>query len=73
MVERVRARAEADRLLFVSHADVVRAILAHYLKFDLKTVRQMRIDHASLTALELNGTQADLLFLNYTTDPSSLS
>jgi len=52
---------------------VVRAILAHYLKFDLKTVRQMRIDHASLTALELNGTQADLLFLNYTTDPSSLS
>ena len=72
-VERARARAEADRLLFVSHADVVRAILAHYLKFDLNTVRQMRIDHASLTALELNGTQADLLFLNYTTDPSSLS
>ena len=72
-VERARARAEADRLLFVSHADVVRAILAHYLKFDLKTVRQMRIDHASLTALELDGTQADLLFLNYTTDPSSLS
>jgi broad specificity phosphatase PhoE len=72
-VERARARAEADRLLIVSHADVVRAILAHYLKFDLKTVRQMRIDHASLTALELNGTQADLLFLNHTADPSSLS
>ena len=72
-VERARARAAADRLLFVSHADVVRTILAYYLKFDLKTVRQMRIDHASLTALELNGTQADLLFLNYTTDPSSLS
>ena len=71
-VERARARAEADRLLFVSHADVVRAILAHYLTFDLKTVRQMRIDHGSLTAIELNGTQADLLFLNYTTDPSSL-
>lgn len=70
-VERARARAEADPLLFVSHADVVRAILAHYLKFDLKTVRQIRIDHASLTALELNGTQADLLFLNYTTDPAA--
>ena len=71
-VERARARAEADRLLFVSHADVVRAILAHYLTFDLKTVRQMRIDHGSLTAIELNGTQADLLFLNYTTDPIGL-
>lgn len=73
VVERARARETVDQLLFVSHADVVRAILAHYLQLDLKTVRQMRIDHASLTALELNGTLADLLFLNYTTDPSSLS
>lgn len=73
VVERARAREGADRLLFVSHADVVRTILAYYLRFDLKTVRQMRIDHASLTALELNGTLADLLFLNYTTNPSSLS
>ncbi len=73
VVERARALEEADQLLFVSHADVVRTILAHYLRLDLKTVRQMRIDHASLTALELNGTLADLLFLNYTTNPSSLS
>ncbi|MGH7229590.1 MAG: histidine phosphatase family protein [Nitrospiraceae bacterium] len=72
-VERARTRERENRLLFVSHADVVRTILAHYLRLDLKTVRQMRIDHASLTALELNGTMADLLFLNYTTDPSSLS
>jgi len=72
-VERARTRAGADRLLFVSHADVVRTILAHYLQLDLKTVRQLRIDHASLTALEINGTLADLLFLNYTTDPGSLS
>jgi len=72
-VERARTREGADRLLFVSHADVVRTILAHYLRLDLKTVRQLRIDHASLTALEINGTLADLLFLNYTTDPGSLS
>lgn len=72
-VERACTREGADRLLFVSHADVVRTILAHYLRLDLKTVRQMRIDHASLTALELNGALTDLLFLNYTTDPSSLS
>ena len=72
-VERARTREGADRLLFVSHADVVRTILAHYLRLDLKTVRQLRIDHASLTALEIDGTLADLLFLNYTTDPGSLS
>jgi broad specificity phosphatase PhoE len=67
-VERVMAGASegAGPLLFVSHADVVRAILAHYLRFDLQTVRQIRIDHASLTALHLNGNTVDLLCLNYT-------
>ncbi|TLY40885.1 MAG: histidine phosphatase family protein [Nitrospirae bacterium] len=66
-----RALQTADILssaLFVSHADVLRAILAHYLRIDLQTARQMRIDHASLTALDINGTVTDLLFLNLTAD-----
>jgi broad specificity phosphatase PhoE len=69
-VERARADAahEAGPLLFVSHADVVRAILAHYLQFDLQTVRQLRIDHASLTVFHVNETTADLLCLNYPPD-----
>ncbi len=70
-VERARA-GEAGPLLFVSHADVVRAILAHYLRFDLQTVRRLRIDHASLTALHINGALVDLLCLNYTPDFNSL-
>src|SRR5437870_702928 len=49
-------------------ADILRAILAHYLRIDLQTARQMRIDHASLTALDINGTVTDLLFLNLTAD-----
>jgi broad specificity phosphatase PhoE len=65
-VERVTASAGSGQLVLVSHADVVRAILAHYLELDLQMVRRIRIDHASLTAVELNGTVADLLFLNYT-------
>jgi broad specificity phosphatase PhoE len=67
-VERAGAGVRAGSLLFVSHADVLRAILAHYLRIDLQTARQMRIDHASLTALEVNGPAADLLFLNLTPD-----
>lgn len=69
-VERARTGAAEGTgpLLFVSHADVVRAILAHYLRFDLKTVRQMRIDHASLTAFHVNESTVDLLCLNYTSD-----
>jgi broad specificity phosphatase PhoE len=64
-IERASAQKDSGQLLFVSHADVVRAIVAHYLRFDLRSIRQVRIDHASLTALELNGSLADLLFLNY--------
>ena len=67
-VERAGAGVRAGSLLFVSHADVLRAILAHYLRIDLQTARQMRIDHASLTALDINGTVTDLLFLNLTAD-----
>lgn len=68
VVERARAGHTGHPLLFVSHADVVRAILAHYLRFDLRRVRQMRIDHASLTALDLHGDTVDLLCLNHTAD-----
>src|SRR5688572_1993598 len=67
-VERAGAGVRAGSLLFVSHADVLRAILAHYLRIDLQTAHQMRIDHASLTALEVHGPAADLLFLNLTPD-----
>jgi broad specificity phosphatase PhoE len=68
-VERTRGASRSDAVVLVSHADVVRAIIAHYLGFDLRTIRQVRIDHASLTALELRGSLADLLFLNYVPMP----
>jgi broad specificity phosphatase PhoE len=64
-VERARGGGRSEAVVLVSHADVVRAIVAHYLGFELRTIRQVRVDHASLTALELKGSLADLLFLNY--------
>ena len=70
-VQRTCLDEESGPVVLVSHADIVRAILGHYLRIDLELVRQMRIDHASLSALDLNGTLADLLFLNYT--PRSIS
>lgn len=70
-VQRACLSEESGPVVLVSHADIVRAILGHYLRIDLELVRQMRIDHASLSALDLNGTLADLLFLNYT--PQSIS
>ncbi len=61
-----------DRLVIVSHADVIRAIVAHYLELDLKTIRRVRIEHASVTAIGLADGVADLLFLNYTPAPEAL-
>jgi broad specificity phosphatase PhoE len=71
VVERARA-GTGDPLLFVSHADVVRVILGHYLRLDLQHVRQMRIDHASLSALDLTGDLVTLLCLNHTSDLAAI-
>lgn len=61
-----------DRLVVVSHADVIRAIVAHYLGLDLQTIRRMRIDHASVSGIGLQDRATDLLFLNYTPSPDAL-
>lgn len=63
-IEQSRDPRDSTTLLFVTHADVVRAIVAHYLHFDLRRIRQVRIDHASQTALELGEGLTDLLYLN---------
>jgi len=68
-IERSRDRSESMTALFVTHADVIRAIVAHYLNFELRTIRQVRIDHASLTGLEFRENLIDLLFLNVVLPP----
>jgi broad specificity phosphatase PhoE len=64
-VERAVAERLTLPLLCVSHADVIRAILGHYLRLDLAVVRQMRISHAALTIVELHEDTAELVCLNY--------
>ncbi len=53
-------------LLFVTHGDVIRAIVAHYLDIDIITLRHARINNASVTALEVTADGANLLCLNHT-------
>ena len=57
------------RIVLVTHADVVRTIIGHYVQWDLNTIRQVRIDHASLTALHIQDSLTTLMFLNYTPEP----
>jgi len=54
-----------DRLLFVSHGDVIRAILCHYLNLPLVEFRRLRIDNGSLSAVEVDGSWAEVKFVNY--------
>ncbi len=64
-VEQTLASAQEMPYVFVSHGDVIRALLAHYLRLDLAVLRQARIDHAGVSGLELTGSGAQLLFLNH--------
>jgi broad specificity phosphatase PhoE len=63
-VERALSRMQAGSAVVVTHADVIRAIVAHYLETDLQTMRHMQIGHASVTALTINGSSGTLLCLN---------
>lgn len=63
-VERLIQATGGNPIVAVTHADVIRTIVAHYLNTDLQTVRHMQIGHASVTALALNGSSARLLCLN---------
>lgn len=64
-VEQALQTAPDGTYLVVSHGDVVRALLAHYLQLDLRALRHARIDHTGVSGLELTSTAAHLLFLNH--------
>jgi broad specificity phosphatase PhoE len=46
-------RHPGGAIALISHGDVLRTILAHYLGAGLEPMRRLRFDHASLTALHL--------------------
>jgi broad specificity phosphatase PhoE len=71
-VEEILPTLGEGHSLFVSHADVIRTILAHYLQIDLLFLRKMKIDHASATALEIDQQGNQLLFLNFRPTPDVL-
>lgn len=64
-VEEALQIAKDGPYIFVSHGDVIRALLAHYLQVDLHTLRQARIDHAGVSGIEVTDAATHLLFLNH--------
>ncbi len=61
------------RLLFVSHGDVIRAILCHYLKLPLQEFRRIRIDNGTLSAFEVDGPWAEIKYMNYLPDVTEVT
>ena len=71
-VQEILPTLHGGHCAFVSHADVIRTIVAHYLHLDLAALRNVNIGHASATALEITPQGNQLLFLNYRPTPDVL-
>lgn len=68
-IERIRKKHEGERVLVVSHADVIKAILVHYLGFPLDLLQKVGCDNGSLTVYRFGTNWGDrLVALNYFAD-----
>ncbi|MGH7865662.1 MAG: histidine phosphatase family protein [Candidatus Binataceae bacterium] len=69
-VRRVMQEHAGQRVLFVSHGDIIRTVLAHYLGMDLSHFRRIRVDNAAFSAVNIIGEFAEVKFLNLLPDPA---
>jgi len=71
-VEAVR-RAITDnsgrRILFVSHGDIIRTVLCHFMRLELAHFRRIRVDNAAFSGFQMIGDFAEMKFLNLLPDP----
>ncbi len=68
-VMRMIAAHPGERIVFVSHGDIVRTVLCHFLKVELEHFHRIRVDNAALSAIQIAGEFAEVKFLNLTPDP----
>ncbi len=53
-IENIRAKHADQRILAISHADVIKLILIHYLGLPMDEMQKFRIDNGSLTILHFD-------------------
>jgi len=58
------------RVLFVSHGDIIRTVLCHFMRLGLENFRRIRIDNATFFGIQIAGDFAEIKFLNLTSDPA---
>jgi broad specificity phosphatase PhoE len=68
-VMRTMEEHSGKRVLFVSHGDIVRTVLCHFLKVELRHFHRIRVDNAAVSAIQIAGEFAEIKFLNLIPDP----
>jgi uncharacterized phosphatase len=64
------AANRGKRVLFVSHGDIIRTVLCHFMRLGLENFRRIRIDNATFFGIQIAGDFAEIKFLNLTYDPA---
>jgi probable phosphomutase (TIGR03848 family) len=72
-VEQIRKRHKNGVIAIVSHADMIKAIVAHYLGMHLDLFQRIHIDTASVTAIAFHGAFPRIVRMSDTGDYSSLA
>jgi broad specificity phosphatase PhoE len=57
------------RTLFVSHGDIIRSTICHYLAIPAAEYRRVRIDNCGLSAVDQVGASSEVKFVNLLADP----
>ena len=68
VIHEAAQKVPGGRFLFVSHGDVIRAILSYYMKLPLNEYRRLRVDNGSLSALQTDRRWAEIKYVNYLTE-----
>lgn len=71
-VERLRKKHRGGRVAVVSHADVIKTVLVHYLEMDYDHLLKFRIDNASVSLLWLHKDRARVMAVNSLPQPAKL-
>ena len=68
-VRRAIGENSGRRILFVSHGDIIRTVLCHFMRLELAHFRRIRVDNAAFSGFQLIGDFAEMKFLNLLPDP----
>jgi alpha-ribazole phosphatase len=59
-----------ENVLFVSHGDIIRTALCHFLSVPVTEFRRVRVDNCGVSAVSVRGGHAEVRFVNLLADPA---